>query len=118
MPNIRTSYTTAGRYASTPTLLVYTRDNCGLADHPILRGRDSTERVGRVVAFTGQSLTGPPGSTALLMLSPRAKDLIAPTLQAAAAMSIDQGISAEGRCQGLAFTVAKGRVVELREAAM
>ncbi|MBI1797417.1 MAG: DUF4350 domain-containing protein [Candidatus Eisenbacteria bacterium] len=119
MRNGVTVDTTAGRFEQmNPTLLLYTRANGGLGDHPILAGRDSNERVGRVLAFTGQSLTGPEGSTALLVLSPNARDLIVPSLQAAMTTDIAQAIPAAGRCQGLAFAFGKGCVVVLGEAAM
>jgi hypothetical protein len=39
--------------------LVFSRENGLLADCPITQGRDSTKRIGRVVSFTGQSLTVP-----------------------------------------------------------
>src|SRR5262245_28964499 len=45
-----------------PSLLIFSRANRLLGDHPITRGRDDSERVGRVMTFTGQSLQGPEGS--------------------------------------------------------
>jgi hypothetical protein len=118
MRNGVTMDTTAGRSERNPSLLLFTRANGGLGDHAILRGRDSTERITTVLTFTGQSLTGPPGSVPLLRLSPAARDLIAPSLQAAMTMTIDQGIAADGRCQGLTMTLGKGRAVVLGEAAL
>ena len=47
-----------------PGLIVFTRGR-GLAEHAITNGRDATERVGRVITFTGQSLKGPTGAVAL-----------------------------------------------------
>jgi hypothetical protein len=101
-----------------PSLLLYSRGNGLLRDHPITRGRDSTERVDRVLTFTGQSLAGPKGSVAFLALSPQALDLIVPSLQAAMKTSPDQGVSAAGRAQGIALEFGRGRVVVLGEAAM
>ena len=119
MRNGVTVDTSAGNFEQmNPSLLVYSRQNGLLRDHPITRGRDSTERIGRVIAFTGQSLAGPEGSVAFLALSPKAVDLVAPSLQAAMSMSLDQAVSAAGRAQGLAFAFGKGRVVVLGEAAM
>ena len=52
-----------------PAQLNYSRLNGLLGDHPILMGRDGSERIDRVVTFTGQSLKGPEGSVALLKLA-------------------------------------------------
>src|SRR5258708_5410995 len=41
-----------------PTLLRFNRENKLLGDHPIIRGRDESERVNSVLTFTGQSLKG------------------------------------------------------------
>ena len=38
--------------------IVYTRESGRLADHPITRGRNANEKLNRVIAFTGQSLSG------------------------------------------------------------
>jgi hypothetical protein len=89
------------------TSLVFTCKNNLLGDHPIMRGRDDSERINRVQTFTGQSLKGPAGSVAILRLADTA---------------VDQGdddklVSAAGRAQGLAFDFGKGRVVVLGEAA-
>jgi hypothetical protein len=65
-----------------PSLLVFSQVDHLLGDHAILRGRDSTEAVGRVVTFTGQSLTVPDGAVPLLVLSPTAMDRPPPTREA------------------------------------
>lgn len=130
------------------SFLTFTRENKLLIDHPITRGRDATERINRVVTFTGQSLTAPQGSTALFKLSETATDAEAPArddIQAAiaraktgggtavarlpngtnlppnaTAVRIEPGkkSSAAGRAQGIALAFGKGRVVILGEAAM
>ncbi len=87
-----------------PANLVFGRDDGLLGDHPILRGRDDAERVGRVLTFAGQSLRGPLGCVPLLKLGEAAVD--------------GAGRSAAGRAQGLAFRSGRGRVVVLGEAAM
>jgi hypothetical protein len=46
-----------------------TNHNGLLTDHPITKGRDVSERINRVMTFTGQSITGTPGSIALLKLA-------------------------------------------------
>lgn len=90
--------------------LLFSRENKHLADHPITRGRDPSERVERVLTFTGQSLKGPPGSIRLLRLSSQAVDV--------ADRRGANPREAAGRAQGVALTLGKGRVVVLGEAAM
>ncbi len=100
------------------SIITYTAGHGLATDHPIVRGRDSSERVRTVVAFTGQSLSGPPGATALMRLSDRAEDLMVGFGQAGGDVPPDKRSPAGGRAQGLAFTLGKGRVVVLGEAAM
>ena len=88
--------------------IVYTRESGRLADHAITRGRNDSERVNKIIAFTGQSLKGPPDSFAFMKLADSAVD----------AMPNVSPISAAGRAQGLAMRSGKGRVVLLGEAAM
>jgi hypothetical protein len=117
----------------------FSRFNGGLGNHPILQGRNRRERIGTVETFTGQSLTGPLGSSALLRLSARATDTLAPTpseIRAAIAQAraearragrpspdsvsvpASREVSAAGKAQALAFRFGRGRVVVLGEAAM
>lgn len=90
----------------------YSRALKNLGDHPITRGRNASERINRVLSFTGQSLKGPKGSTALLRLSNQAFDVDDPDPQKA------KVVSAAGRSQALAMPFGKGRVVVFGEAAM
>jgi len=92
-----------------PGWIVYSRENGLLGDHPITQGRNATERINSVTAFTGQSLKGPQGSTAFLRLADTAIDIDTKT---------KKEISAAGRAQGIALRFGKGRVVILGEAAM
>ena len=95
--------------SGSPSWLVFGRDTGAvLADHAITRGRDSTERIRRVVTFTGQSLTGPPESVALLPLVAGAFDVLPDKRQ----------VPATGRSQALAFELGRGRVVVFGEAAL
>jgi hypothetical protein len=73
--------TAAGRSAGNPSFLRFTRENGGLGDHPILAGRDLGDFITAVVTFTGQSLSIPPGASALLRLSPTAVDRAPPTAE-------------------------------------
>lgn len=66
--------TASGYSEGNPSFLRFTRENGLLAEHPIIKGRDSTERVSRILTFTGQSLSVPLRARALLRLSPTAMD--------------------------------------------
>lgn len=95
--------------SETPGVLVYSRENHLLAESSITSGRNDTERVNRVLVFSGQSLKGPQGSDAFLKLADTAVDEIAPPGKSG---------SAAGRAQGVAFRLGKGRVVVLGDATM
>jgi hypothetical protein len=115
-----TSYFNIGGFGT--SVLLYSRASGLLNDHPINRGLDS------VVAYTGQSLSGPDDAEPLLVLSPGAFDHPSPTAEQAArgmpgtawrtAVIGLPTTPAAGRAQGLAIRVEKGRVVVLGEAAM
>jgi hypothetical protein len=93
--------------------IMYSRKNRGLTDHPITRGRNSSERINQVLSFTGQSLKGPKTSTALLKLTGRAYDVFDFTTPEQAKI-----VSAAGRAQAVAMPFGKGRVIVFGEAAM
>jgi S1-C subfamily serine protease len=94
-----------------PAQLNFSRLNGLLGEHPILMGRDGSERIDRVVSFTGQSLKGPEGSVPLLKLASSAFDQSRPAIPG-------RNAPAAGRAQGLAITLGRGKVVVLGEAAM
>jgi hypothetical protein len=110
------------------TQLVFSRENGRLGEHPVFRGRDPSETVNNVKAFTGQSLGVPDGAVALLKFSPTARE--APTTNDLDAEAAARGKNAQagqqgahsqpviGRVQGQAMTFGKGRVVVLGEAAL
>jgi len=93
-----------------PGHIVYTRESGRLADHPITRGRDASERINIVITFLGQSLKGPADSIAFMKLANTAQD----TMRGENITPV----SAAGRAQGIAMKFGKGRVVVLGEAAM
>ena len=93
-----------------PSVLEFSRDNGLLANHAITRGRNASERISKVVAFTGQSLKGPPAGATILRLADSAFDKADRT-------SIEQRAVA-GPSQCIVFRSGKGRVVVLGEAAM
>lgn len=103
-----------------PMVIEFSAGRHSLGDHPIMRGRDATERINRVVAFTGQSLRGPAGASELLRLSSVALEL--PASAAARLDDPDEFLQharpAAGRCMGTAFSFGRGRVVVLGEAGM
>ncbi len=90
--------------------LIFSRENKLLLDHPITQGRNETERIDRVLTFTGQALKGAQDAMSFLKLGEQAKDFSAPTSE--------QGVSVAGQSQGLAIKFGTGRVVMLGEAAM
>jgi len=91
------------------TNLEFTRANGLLKQHAITDGRDSTERVDRVVAFGGQSLKGPADAACLLALGPAGFEVRPPSREKTAPL---------GDCMALAFRFGRGHVVVTGEAAM
>ncbi len=106
--------------------LLFTRENGLLPDHPITRGRDSSERVNRVMTFTGQSLMGPEGSEPFLTLAASAYDIVPDSIWQEMELlfftntftRFSDPVPAAGRSQAVALTYGRGRVVVLGEAAM
>jgi hypothetical protein len=91
------------------TNLEFTRANGLLGRHAITTGRDSSERLVRIVAFGGQSLRGPPGATCFLLLGADAFEVRPPSRE---------HVTRAGDCMGLALPFGRGRVVVTGEAAM
>jgi hypothetical protein len=96
--------------AGAPTQLIFSRENRLLATHPITEGRGEKERLHLVRSFTGQSLKGPEGSTAILVLSDAAIDR--------SNFASQESVPAAGRAQAVALKFGKGRVLVQGEAAM
>jgi hypothetical protein len=88
--------------------LLFSRDNELLNDCSINSGRNSSERVTRVITFTGQSLAGPSDSIPLLRLSDDAYDWQSRTVR----------FPAKGHSQAIALHFGNGRVVAVGEAAL
>lgn len=114
-----------------PLVIVFSRENGLLGRHTLLEGRLPSERIQRIVAFTGQSLSVPHGAVALMRLgetaheSPSGPELQAalPTDSQGQIIRKDENIKAHsrpvaGRAQGIAMKFGKGRVVVMAEAAM
>jgi hypothetical protein len=105
--------------------LVFGRSAGLIGDHPIMNGRDRSERIETVATTTGGSIAGPPGSVALLPLSPTALDWVPSATARDQAPRDKPGDfnpcaecdtrSAAGRSQGIAFELDRGRVVVIGE---
>lgn len=111
------------------SLLTFSTADGTLGDHPILQGRSEDEAVSRVLSFTGQSLSGPPGSTILLALRPDDREAVDARTLRQITDRITADPSAEAAvlgelsrpalpAQGLALAHGQGRVVVLGEAGM
>jgi hypothetical protein len=88
--------------------LVFSRANGLLTTCPITEGRTARERIDRVVTFTGQSLSVPPGAVPILRLDDEAYDWESRSVRH----------PARGHAQAIAMTVGKGRLVVLGEAGL
>jgi len=110
------------------TQLDFSRQNGLLGKHSIISGRNDSERVNTVRAFTGESLTAPSGAIILMKLSPTARNAATPADMDAENAAVQSpnpdpsygshSTSAAGRAQGLAMPFGKGRLVVLGEAAL
>jgi hypothetical protein len=97
--------------SSSPYILAFRRSDGLLGEHPILRGRSSTESIDTVVTFGGQSLSRGEGID-LLPFSPTAESVAKPNTPDEAARP------AAGLSQAVAIEHGAGRVVILGEAAL
>jgi hypothetical protein len=107
-------------YLGSATNIEFRRDKGTLGEHPIMNGRGEKDRVNHVVAFTGQSLLGPKGSTPLMLLSEASFDLPMAAMQLSdrPGEMMKQAKPARGRAMAVAMQVGKGRVVVQGEAGM
>lgn len=111
------------------TQLVFSDTNHLLGSSPIMQGRSESERLHRLVAFTGESVSIPKGATALLILSGTAglaspgseldplfdKDAAKAKVAREAAL---KRAPAGAKSMAVAFSSGKGRVVVSGEAGM
>lgn len=108
------------------TSIDFARTTGALADHPITRGRDASESVSLIRAFTGQSLKAPPDAVVLMRLGETAREapdnaalgVAAQAIAAKDELTLGQFPSVAGRAQGLAMRFGRGRVIVLGEAGM
>ena len=94
----------------------FSRTDNTLADHPITRGRNLSERIDSVVAFTGQAFRLDGQGEALMRLQ-RNIVLLMPEV-AWQFSKLTPSLSASGMLQGAAIHFGKGRVAVFGEAAM
>jgi hypothetical protein len=112
-----------------PTELIFSEQNHLLGEHPITRGRDNLERLHKLVAFTGESVTIPRGATAILPLSPTTGE--APTRSDSQLLYVDDPAKAQANrraavakwpvgnhAMAIAFLLGHGHVVISGEAGM
>jgi len=106
------------------THIIFSAENGGLGDHPIVAGRDASERIHRVLTFTGQAVYADPPAVAFLKLSPtavaRPPQPVVEKRGGDVLVHVSYGdpVSVPGWSQGLALECGQGRVVVLGEAAM
>ena len=99
---------------------IFARADGTLGDHPITRGEGGGEPIARVRAFTGSAFTPPSQATVLMRLDDRWR-LVRPSETVKSVLDLTPGVPSEavtGYTQGAAWTLGKGRVVVLGEAAM
>lgn len=94
----------------------FTRSDGSLADHPITRGRNPSERIDSVIAFTGQAFRLEGAGDPLMTLR-RNVVLLMPAV-AWQFSKLTPSIPASGMLQGALVLFAKGRVAIFGEAAM
>jgi hypothetical protein len=97
-----------------PTAFV--RGSGGLRDHAVTRGRDESERLDRIVTFTGSAFRIGADATPILVLPPGSKSLEPQETWefSDATPRVDVG----NWCQGAVLRFGKGRVAVFGEAAM
>ena len=104
--------------------IVFSRESGGLVSHPVTNGRDASERVERVLAFTGDALSAAPPAVMFLALSNHAM-----ARAASATVRKDGGdvmvditygdpTPVAGGAFGVSLEYGQGRVVILGEATM
>jgi len=103
------------------TEIVFAGEGGLVTEHPIIKGRDTSEKINRIITFTGTSLKPPPTAVPFLKLADTALDVLPPDRKQTAtddAPADHKTQSAAGRAQGMAMALGKGRIVVLTEAAM
>ncbi len=97
-------------------LIRYTRSDGTLADHVVTKGRNSSENVESVMAFTGQAFRLQSGGDALMTLGDQ-YEVLMPEVAWQFSSSTPK-MNASGMLQGAVVQFGKGRVAVFGEAAM
>jgi hypothetical protein len=106
------------------THIVFSRESGGIGSHPIVDGASTSQRVGRVLTFTGTSVYADPPAIPFLVLTTSAfARPPQPTVErkngdTIVSVAYGDPVPVPGWSQGLAIQFGKGRVVVLGEAAM
>jgi hypothetical protein len=95
---------------------VFTRAAGLSRSHPIVQGRDASERVDSVRTFTGQAFRGDASVRPLLTLA--AETVLMLPVEAWKFSEMTPHMAADGMLQGAALTLGRGRVAVFGEAAM
>ena len=97
-------------------LMRFARSDGSLADHPITRGRNPSEHIDSILAFTGQAFRFDGPGEALMTLR---RNIVLLMPQVAWQFSkLTPRVSASGMLQGAVIQFGKGRVAAFGEAAM
>jgi len=101
-----------------PRHIVFSANANLLGDHPIINGKNGSEKINVVMTFSGRTIIAPPESSLLLRLSETAISYltIEPTQR-----TIEESVAVKcngARAFGTAFNFGKGKVVVVGEAAM
>ncbi len=102
--------------AAAESRITFSRSNALLADHAIVRGRSSAEKIDAVMSFTGSAFRGPPGATSVLTLPAGSI-----SREPAVAWKFDDktpSTNVGGWSQGAVMAFDKGRLAIFGEAAM
>jgi ATP-dependent DNA ligase len=102
-------------------VLEFSRENGLLGEHDIANGKDSSEKVNKVVTFTGQSLRGDKKSISLLSFGKNMAEVKPDsiwTIEGKNFIAFSKPTLVENLSQAIAVKYGKGRVVILGEAAM
>lgn len=91
--------------------LLFARTDGLIGTHAIITGRGTAERVDSVILFGGSSVTGPPNSIPLLLLSRFAVNVKSPISWPGLSPVFQPDARNLGRAAAVAFILGKGRVV-------
>jgi len=104
--------------------IVFTRQRSLLLEHPVTQGREASEKINKVMTFTGQSLKAPENGAAFLKLGESAQNRAASIKveksggDTRVLINYGEPVPATGFAQAVALQFGDGRVVVLGEAAM